>query len=243
VLALGLALWTAGLFARRWAYTVPLRLAGVSASLLAFAVGTASEVAHVGSGLNWSAHLDSATLVALAIWIALEAGPRRLLLYLASLIGMGGVLWELNALGVDQLQAYAVPMGLYAAAAGLLAGADTRLGASKGRLSALAWTASGVAFGLPTFVQTFGASPVGYAILLLVESFALIVVGLIARRRGLLAVSTTFVVLAGLRMVFQNPSLILPALVLASVTFFAVGVAVLIYFGTKRTRDAAEDAV
>jgi len=234
VLALGLALWTAGLLARGRDSGAPLRLVGALASLLAFGLGAASEITNGAYDTNWSAHLDSLTLVALAAWIAWESGPRRALLYLASLVLMCGVSWELHALGVRQLQAYAIPLGLYFAAAGLAAGLDARLGASKGALSALSWTLSGLAFTLPTFVQSFGAHPIRYAVWLLGESFVLIVVGLLAKRRGLLAVATTFVIVAGLRMVFQNPNLILPALIAASALFLTVGLAALIYFGIKR---------
>jgi hypothetical protein len=235
VLALGLALWTAGLLVRG-DYGTPLRLVGAVAALLSFGLGVASEIVHTGPTFNWSAHLDSLTLLCLAAWIAWESTAHRLLLYLASLVLMSGLLWELWALGVDSVQAYAVPLGLYFVLAGLAAGADTRLGGAQGPVSALAWTLSGLAFGLPTLAQSFGDHAIRYCVVLLGESFVLILLGLVTKRRGLLAVSTTFVILAGLRMVFQNPNLILPALVTASCTFFSVGIGVLIYYGVKRQR-------
>ncbi len=214
-------------------------MVGGLASALAFLVGWASQVAHSGPGPNWSAHLDSLTLVALALWVAWEARERRPLLYPASLALLAALLWELEALGLRNLQGYAVPLGLYCVAVGLAAARDSRLGRGGPFLAATAWTLAGAAFCLPTFLQTFGDFPVRYALVLLVESFLLVVLGLVVKRRGLQACASTFVILAGLRMVFQNPDLILPAFAMASCTFFSVGLGVLVYQGLKR-RHAAE---
>lgn len=238
VLALGLALWSAGLLARATSASAPLRLTGGLASALAFVVGAASQVAHAGPGPNWSAHLDSLTLVALALWIAWEARERRPLLYPASLVLVAALLWELQALGLRNLQGYALPLGLYCMAVGLVAARDPQLGRAGRPLAASAWTLAGLAPCLPTLLQTFGDFPVRYALLLLAESFLLVVLGLIVKRRGLQACASTFVILAGLRMVFQNPDLILPAFALASCTFFSVGLGVLVYQGLKRRRAA-----
>lgn len=236
VLALGLALWTAGLLARGRSASAPLRVVGSLASGLAFVVGWASQVAHAGAGVNWSAHLDALTLLALALWIAWEAREQRPLLYPASLVLLTALLWELHALGLRNLQGYALPLGAWCVAVGVVAARDQRLGRGAPAVAAAAWTLAGLAFCLPTFLQTFGGHTVRYALLLLAESFVLIVLGLLVKRRGLQAGATTFAILAGLRMVFQNPDLILPAFAAASCTFFSVGLGVLIWQGLKRRR-------
>lgn len=236
VLGLGLALWSAGLLARGRAASRPLRVAGGLVSALAFVVGWGSQVAHAGSGVNWSAHLDALTLLALALWIAWEGLEQRPLLYPASLVLVTALLWEAQALGLRNLQGYALPLGAWCVAVGLVAARDSRLGRGAETVAALAWTLAGVAFCLPTLLQTFGDHTVRYAVLLLAESFVLIVLGLLVKRRGLQAGATTFAILAGLRMVFQNPDLILPAFAAASCTFFSVGLGVLVWQGLKRRR-------
>jgi hypothetical protein len=69
---------------------------------------------------------------------------------------------------------------------------------------------------------------------LLTESFLLVILGLVVKRRPLLATASSFVILAGLRMVVLSPSLVLPALVAASCLFLGVGVAMLVLHGRKR---------
>jgi hypothetical protein len=101
-------------------------------------------------------------------------------------------------------------------------------------LAALLWALAGLAFCLPSAIDCFVDDAVGRSILLLGESFALLLVGLLAKRKGLLAVASTFVIIAGLRMVFQNPALILPAFVVVSALLIGVGLAVLLWQGMKR---------
>ena len=240
VLALGLALWTVGLVLDG-GHSLVLRLCGGAASAVALVTGAWHELTHTADTTNWSAHLDSLTLLAIAVWIAVESRRRRALLYPASLVAVVAALWEVQALGVTAVQAFAVPLGLYFVAVGLVASRDPQLGADGGAMAASAWTAAGLAFCLPTFVQTFGPHAIRYAVVLLGESFVLILVGLVVKRRGLLACASTFVIVAGLRMVFQNPDLILPALVTASCTFIGVGLVVLIVMGVRR-RAASADA-
>jgi hypothetical protein len=233
VLVLGLALWTAGIVVGR-GVSLPLRLAGAVIAGVAFLVGFVSQVSHAGTGPNWSAHLDSLTLVAVALWVAWEARTRRVMLYPASLLLVTAGLWEMRALGVDSIQAYAVPLGLYFVAAGFAAGRDSHLPPGGGELATAAWTLAGLSFCVPTFGQTFGAQAIRYSIVLLVESFLLLLLSLGVGRRTLLATASTFVILAGLRMVVQNTDLILPAVISASCLFLSVGLGVLIYQGFKR---------
>lgn len=233
VLALGLALWTVGLLLDGEGTSLPLRIMGGLSASLAFGLGLVSEGRHRGDGVNVSAHLDSLTLAAIALWIAWEARRRRALLYPASLVAVAAGLWELHAFGVEALQVYAVTLGLYFIAAAVLAGGDAALEKMGDAVATLLWIAAGLSFCLPTLGQTFGDRPILYAIVLLGESFVLVVLGLVVKRRALLATASTFVVLAGLRMIFQNRELILPALVSASCLFLSVGLIVLVYQGLR----------
>ncbi len=234
-LTLGLALWSLGL-AVRSRFSLVLRVSGAVVAVAAFAVGCLAQFTYEGTGTNWSAHLGTLTLFALALWIAWESWERRPLLYLASFVALASGLWELAAFEVENLQAYAVPLGLYFMVAGFVAGRRGRQGTLADLLVTSAWILSAIAFCLPTLLQTMGQSPMLYASLLLAESVFLVVLGLIVKRYGMMASASGFAILAGLRMVFLNPILTLPALVLASITFFAVGLGVLVYQGRKRAR-------
>src|SRR4029078_10886290 len=171
----GLALWTAGIASRRSAYGAPLRLAGSLTVPLAFVLGAVSELAHVGSEVNWSAHLDSLTLAALATWIAWESRWRRTLLYPASLVLLAALLWECHALGLRELQGYGVPVGMYFLLLGVVAGRDEHLSRHGSWLAPGAGSVAGRVFWVPTLLQTVGRRPVRAAVVLLAESFVLIV--------------------------------------------------------------------
>jgi hypothetical protein len=212
-------------------FTLAFRLLGLALAAGAFVVAVLAEVS---GGAHWAAHLSGLCLFALAGLIAVEGAWLRTLFYPASAVLLAAVLWEINAFGFRDLQCFAVPLGLYLMLLAIVSARDPMLERSQGPLSALAWVASALAFGLATFVQSLGSHPIRYAVILLLESLFLLGLGLVVRRRGLLATSTTLLVLGGLRLLFLTPELILPALILAGLLLLVVGFVVLVVVGLKQ---------
>jgi hypothetical protein len=233
VLLLALACSAAGLAIRGSSgrFSLAFRVLGMVLSAASFGVAFLVEV---GSSAEWAGHLTALCLLATAGLIAIEGLWKRNLLYPASGVLMAAVLWEIAALRFENLQCYAVPLGLYLLALAVVSARDPQLGTSARWVSGSAWLASPLVFGLATFIQSMGGHPIRYAIIMLVESLLLLALGLVVRRRGLLAAATTLLVLAGFRLLFLNPELILPVLMLSGMLLLAGGFIVLIVVGLKQ---------
>jgi hypothetical protein len=214
-------------------FSLAWRLLGLALSACAFAVAVHAEVTGTA---GWATHVSGLCLAAIAGLIAVEGVWLRTLLYPASAVLMAAVLWEINAFGFENLQCFAVPLGLYLMLLAIVVARDPLLEKSRGPLSALAWVASALVFGLATFIQSLGSHPIRYAVILLVESLVLLGLGLVVRRRALLAASTTLLVLGGLRLLFLTPALILPALILAGLLLLVVGFVVLVVVGLRQRK-------
>ncbi|GIW07753.1 MAG: hypothetical protein KatS3mg060_2558 [Dehalococcoidia bacterium] len=224
----------------RW--SLAARLVGLATGLIAVVIAGATQSEILGEDRRRLAgHLTALTMLVLALLIGLEVRWRRLALYPASFVGLCAVLWELAVFGVENPQWYAVPAGIYFAVIALLSARDRDLGTSAPVLSALAWVTGALVLGLTTLGQTFGDEAIRYGIVLLVECFALLGVGAIARSRALLTTTVFLMVLAGLRLLFAEPGFIPFVLFFVGFVLLGVGVVALLIVGRRRARSTPPD--
>jgi hypothetical protein len=237
--ALGIAWVLAGhaLGERVARWSLAARLVGLTTALFAVLVAGVAEVDVFGEDRRRLAgHLTSLTIAILALLLALEARWRRLALYPATFAALCAALWELAVFEVANAQWYAVPAGLYFTVVAVLSARDRELGTAAPVFSSLGWVVGALVLGLTTLGQTFGEEPLVYGIVLLVECFALLGVGVVVRNRALLGTTVLLMVLAGLRLLFAEPGLIPFVLCFAGVALLAVGVAALVIVGRRRAR-------
>src|SRR5262249_3049611 len=140
---LGIGISAAGVMLQpdfpRW--SVPCRIYGFGVNALAFLIGleviAERQTPTLMHGL--AGHLTAATIFAAAGLLAIEGRWRRLIFYPASALALATLLWELDVFEVDQLQAYAIPAGLYLLVLAFIGSRDSQLGSAAGPLSAIAW--------------------------------------------------------------------------------------------------------
>ncbi len=121
----------------------------------------------------------------------------------ASAILLAGILLEIAHLRPDNVQAYTAPLGLYVLALGLGAARVRDLPRDLGQLGQPAQAVGALVLMGPSLEQAWGDDGGVLAVLLLVEAIALLALALVQRGLWLLATSTGFIVLDGLRYLFD----------------------------------------
>lgn len=189
-----------------------LRMCGAIYGLAAPAVGFALVAAQSEAGMVEGAALETSALyqvstlaVALVGVIALVESAiahRRWIIVPASAVLLVALLLQIARLQPDDVQAYAIPVGVYLLLLGVAGLSRLKLIPELEPAAVYVEAIGAATIMLPTFVQSFGGGWY-YQVVLVVESAAFFSAGVALRRRGMLSAAITFIVLVAGRALFD----------------------------------------
>jgi hypothetical protein len=189
-----------------------LRMAGAIYGLAAPAVGFTLVAAQSHDGMIDGAAFETSALyqvstlaVALAGMIALVESTiahRRWIIVPASAVLLVALLLQIARLQPDDVQAYAIPVGVYLLLLGVAGLSRLKLIPELEPAAVYVEAIGAATIMLPTFVQSFGADWY-HQVVLVIEASAFFSAGVALRRRGMLSAAITFIVLVAGRALFD----------------------------------------
>ena len=221
---------------RRW--LLPLMAVGVGYAAIAPAAGFAM-LAYQGSGdvRYYESSIYEYSTIALAVLGALvtaaSARTRRWLALPGSAIVVGALLFQIGRFHPENAQAYTAVIGAYLVLVGTFGLSKLRLAPSLVAVAPFVEGAGAAIVMLPSFLQSFEAGW-RYDWIFLAEASAFFIAGIALRRRGLLSVSVTALVLVAVHALFDAVNALPNWVVVATAGAAMLGIGMGILVGRDR---------